>query len=150
MELEEGSHCKYQVRYHIMWKVKYSRELLIPENRSKFLKRTIYEIAQRYDYVVEAVGVDTNHLHVFVGAHPVIAPAKIVQVLKSITAREMFKTYPEIKRFLWGGNMWAIGYYVRTVSDGPLDRVIKEYIEDQAKPSNERRGKNKAYQLRLI
>ena len=119
-------------------------------SRIKFLKQLILEIAERYEYTIEAVGVDDNHLHVFAGAHPSVAPAKIVQVIKSITARELFKTYPEIKQFLWGGAMWAIGYYVRTVSDGPLDKVIKEYVEDQELQKSDRRGKKKSYQLKLI
>ena len=149
MKLDEGSHCRYQIRYHLVWKVKYSRHLLFG-SRIKFLKQLILEIAERYEYTIEAVGVDDNHLHVFAGAHPSVAPAKIVQVIKSITARELFKTYPEIKQFLWGGAMWAIGYYVRTVSDGPLDKVIKEYVEDQELQKSDRRGKKKSYQLKLI
>lgn len=149
MKLEEGSHCRYQIRYHCVWKVKYSREVL-PGRRAKYLKQVIEQICQRYEYQLEAVGVDDNHVHVFLGAHPAIAPAKLIQVIKSITAKEMFKAFPEIKKFLWGGHLWAIGYYVRTVSDGPLDRVIKEYVEDQDKPKSERRGKRKTTQLRLI
>ena len=45
----------------------------------------------------------------------------------------MFKKYQEIRKYLWGGAMWAIGYYIRTVSDGPLDKVIKKYVEEQGK-----------------
>ena len=43
----------------------------------------------------------------------------------------MFKKYPDIKQYLWGGALWAIGYYVRTVSDGPIDKVIKKYVDKQ-------------------
>lgn len=59
--------------------------------KAKFLKQVIADIAGRYEYVIEAVGVDENHVHIFAGAHPAIAPAKLIQVLKSITARELFK-----------------------------------------------------------
>ena len=149
MDLAEGAHCRYQIRYHCVWKVKYSHEVLLGR-RAKHLKQLILEVAQRYEYVIEAVGVDDNHVHVFCGAHPAIAPAKLIQVIKSITAKEMFKAFPEIKKFLWGGHLWAIGYYVRTVSDGPLDRVIQEYVEDQEKPKDQRRGKKKRYQLTLL
>ena len=86
----------------MVWKVKYSRKILFGE-RIRYLKKLIYEIAERYEYTIEAVGVDENHLHVFAGAHPAIAPAKLIQVIKNITAKEMFIKYPEIKRFLWRG-----------------------------------------------
>lgn len=146
MEIETGSHCRYQIRYHIVWKVKYSHHILFGE-RVSFLKQTIKDVSERYEFNLEAVGVDENHIHIFIGAHPVIAPAKLIQTLKSISAREMFRRYPEIKRFLWGGAVWAIGYYIRTVSDGPIDRVVKDYIAEQNKKEPK---KSKVYQLKLV
>ena len=147
MKLEEGYHCRYQIRYHCVWKVKYSRKILFGE-RIKYLKQVIKEIAERYDYIVEAVGTDESHVHVFAGAHPAVSPAKLIQVIKSITARELFKKYPEIKQFLWGGAIWAIGYYIRTVSDGPLDHVIKKYIDEQNQVIKSTRKRR--YQLKLV
>jgi len=147
MKVEEGTHCRYQIRYHLVWKVKYSRKILFGQ-RIHFLKKVFQEVAERYDFIIEAVGLDETHVHVFVGAHPAIAPAKLVQTLKSVSAREMFKEYPEIKKFLWGGALWAIGYYVRTVSDGPLDKVIKKYVENQNKMH--KKTKKKLYQLKLV
>lgn|SRR3990167_1658564 len=144
MEIIEGSHCRYQIRYHIVWKVKYSHKLLYGR-RVQFIKQIINQIGEKYEYTIEAVGADNNHLHVFAGAHPAIAPAKIIQVIKSITAREIFKKFPEVKQYLWGGALWAIGYYVRTISDGPIDKVVKKYIEKQGK-----KGKVKDCQLRLV
>ena len=143
----QGAHCRYQIRYHIVWKVKYSRHVLFGE-RVKFLKQIILNIAERYEYTIEAVGIDDNHVHVFAGAHPAIAPAKLIQVLKSISAREMFRRFPQIKHYLWGGALWAIGYYVRTVSDGPLDKVIKKYVEEQG--GSFKTTQKKKYQLRLV
>ena len=77
------------------------------------------------------MGTDTDHVHVFVGAHPGIAPAELVATFKSITARQMFKAFPDIKHYLWGGALWKIGYYIRTVSDGPLESTIEEYVRSQ-------------------
>ena len=131
----------------MVWKVKYSRKILFGE-RIKFLKQTIQDIAERYEYTIEAVGIDGDHVHVFAGAHPAIAPAKLIQTIKSITARELFKRYPDIKRFLWGGAIWAIGYYVRTVSDGPLDKVIKKYCDEQNRTMKTTRWRR--YQLKLV
>lgn len=114
-----------------------------------FLKKLIRDIGERYEYTIEAVGIDNNdHVHVFAGAHPAIAPAKLIQVIKSITARELYREYPEIKKFLWGGAVWAIGYYIRTVSDGPLDHVIREYVNKQGLVNKIK--KVRKYQLKLV
>ncbi len=150
MELQIGSHCKYKIRYHIVWGVKYARRLLFGP-RVTFLKKVLEEIGERYDYTIEVVGVDKSHVHVFAGAHPTVPPAKLIQVLKSISAKRMFEQFPDIKRFLWGGAFWSIGNYVSTVSDGPIESVIKQYIKKQGK-----KGKlvkdpgSKVYQLKLV
>jgi len=36
---------------------------------------------------------------------PVYSPKKIVQIIKSITAREIFRLCPEVKKKLWGGEL---------------------------------------------
>ena len=150
MKVEEGAHCRYQIRYHLVWKVKYSRKVLFGE-RIRFLKQVILDIAERYEYIIEAVGTDDNHVHVFAGAHPSQSPARLVQTIKSISARELFKKYPDIKRYLWGGTLWAIGYYVRTVSDGPIDTVIKKYVDKQEDMLHRtKKTVRRSYQLKLV
>ncbi len=125
MEVAVGAHCRYQIRYHIVWGVKFRRRILLP-HRTKYLKELLSEICTAYDWTPEAIGTDQDHVHLFVGANPKIAPAQLVQILKSKSAKALFTQYPEIKQFLWGGVVWSVGYYIRTVSDGPLDHVIKD------------------------
>jgi putative transposase len=40
-----------------------------------------------------------------------ISLEKIVRIFKSITAREIFRKCPQIKKELWGGEFWSDGYY---------------------------------------
>ena len=147
MEVKVGAHCRYQIRYHIVWGVKFRRKILLA-NRVSYLKRVLQEICEAYDWQLEAVGTDEDHVHVFVGAHPKTAPASLVQVLKSKSARDLFIKFPEIKKYLWGGAVWSVGYYIRTVSDGPLEGVIKTYVEKQGQ--HQPAGQAKLYQLKLV
>ncbi|WP_345192489.1 transposase [Algibacter agarivorans] len=39
----------------------------------------------------------------------------MITMLKSITAIELFKRYPEIKLKLWGGEFWTSGFYANTL-----------------------------------
>ncbi len=54
----------------------------------------------------------------------------ITTVLKSITAREIYKIHPEIKKLLWGGNFWTSGYYVNTVGSHGTEEVIQNYVKE--------------------
>lgn len=127
MELKRSNHCVYQIRYHLVFCVKYRRKLLKPKERCEYLKY----IGERYSFELEEMGTDGDHIHVFVGAAPKYAPSRVMQILKNISAREMFKRFPEIRKQLWGGELWNDGGYIGTVGDGVTSEIVKSYVREQ-------------------
>ena len=83
-------------------------------------------------YFIE-IGSDEDHVHFLVQSVPMMQPSHMVQIIKSITARELFKSHPEIKKLLWGGALWTSGYYINTVGQFANESVIKEYVQNQGK-----------------
>ena len=146
MEIGRANHCVYQIRYHMVMCVKYRKRLLKEAERCQFLKRTWAEIAERYEFKLDEMGTDGDHVHVFVGAAPRYAPSRVMQILKSITAREMFKRYPEIKKQLWGGEFWSDGGYIGTVGDGVTTEIVRKYVREQGSEEEKARIK----QLKLF
>ena len=59
---------------------------------------------------------------------PRYAIAKVVGILKSISASRVFKEFPELRKQLWKGEFWEDGYFVRTVGDDATASVIRRYI----------------------
>ena len=141
MELKFSSHCVYQIRYHMVMCVKYRMQQLKGKDRIEELIKLFKGIGERYWYEIEEIGTDGDHVHVFVGAAGRWAPSRIMQVLKSISAREMFKKFPEIRKVLWGGEFWSDGGFVGTVGEGINADIIRNYIKKQGR---------KAEQLKLI
>ncbi len=92
---------------------------------------------RRYDIEFEQIGCDKDHVHILCTAHPKIGPGQIVRVFKSITARELFKRKPDLKRDLWGGEFWTNGYYVATVGERADWDVVEGYVKNQVKPKDE-------------
>lgn len=45
--------------------------------------------------------------------------------------REMFKTFSELKRLMWGAKLWEQGFFARSVGDKTTSEMIKRYIEKQ-------------------
>ena len=130
MEIEHASHCTYRIRYHMVFVVKY-RKAMIDREKMEFLKSILLEIGERYWFKFDAIGIEKDHLHVVLGAAPRHSPSKIMQTIKSISARELFKRYPEIKKQLWGGEFWTDGGHIDTVSEyGGLEK-IRRYVEEQ-------------------
>ncbi len=114
--------------------VKYRKKLLLDEGKIDNFKNLCSEIGKRYWFEFDALGTDGDHVHIFVGAAPKYAPSRVMQIIKSITARELFKLYPEIKKQLWGGEFWSDGGYIGTVGEGITAEIIRNYIETQGTP----------------
>ena len=77
------------------------------------------------------IGTDNDHVHFLVQAVPVYSPTKIITLIKSITAREVFRHHPEVKEQLWGGEFWSDGYFVNTVSKFGDESTISRYVKEQ-------------------
>jgi putative transposase len=101
-EVQKGYHCAWQIHYQLVFPVKYRRALL-DEVVAKIIEETAIGIQERYAIEMEALGMDKDHIPLLCGAHPKIAPGEIVRIFQSITAREIFRRYPQIKKELWGG-----------------------------------------------
>jgi putative transposase len=115
----------------MVWIVKYRKDLLSWPGVSESFCELIRGIGERYGWVIDTLATDGNHVHVFMGAPPRYAPAEVVKIMKSITAREIFQRFPQVKEELWGGEFWGDGYYVRTVGNEVTAEVIGEYIKKQ-------------------
>jgi putative transposase len=107
------------------------RKKLLNNDIANFLKNIFSEIGDRYSFEFDAIGCDGDHVHLFVGAEPKNSPSRVMQIIKSITAREIFKEYPGIRKQLWGGELWSDGGYIGTVGDGTTSDIIKNYVQNQ-------------------
>ena len=72
------------------------------------------------------VGVD--HVHILISFHPKYSIGQVVRILKSISARELFREFPRIKKRLWSGQLWEDGYFARTVGDRMTREIVEKYI----------------------
>ena len=128
--------------------VKY-RKSLLNKGVEKCILETMRGISERYEIMIEEVGFDLNHIHIFCGAKPTMSPMRILTIIKSITARRVFKQFPELKREeLWGGEFWSDGKYIGTVGEAANEEVIKRYIKNQSVDKGEM--ERRSGQLRLL
>ena len=99
--VRKGAHGAWQLHYHIVFPVKY-RKALLDEAVTTIIQETAAEIAERFPIEMEAMGTDKNHIHLLCSAHPKVAPGRIVQIFKSITAREICRVSTVInQRRIW-------------------------------------------------
>src|SRR3989338_1480224 len=126
------SHNKTMLLYHAVCPIKYRRKIF-SEKIEETLREVCLGIAERYEIRFVEIGTDEDHVHFLVQSVPMLMPKRIVQVIKSITAREIFKRHKEVKEMLWCGQFWTSGYYMNTVGQYANEAVIREYVSRQGK-----------------
>ena len=116
--------------YHLVCAIKYRRDVLTDEVTNTIVNVCL-DITDKYGIDFIEVGTDVNHIHYLIQALPKYSPTQIVTMIKSLTARIIFKVNPEVKKKLWGGEFWSDGYWMVTVSQNTTEQVIKEYVRNQ-------------------
>ena len=112
--MSEDIHKSHNVRvlmYPVVFPGKYRRAVIDAEV-DEVLKETCVEIEKRYQVKFLEIGTDRDHVHFLVQSVPMYSVTKLVGMIKSITAREVFRRCPKVKKQLWGGEFWTDGYFL--------------------------------------
>ncbi len=129
------SHNKTVLMYHLVFPAKY-RSKVFSKEVEKTLVEVCMEISERFEINFLEIGNDEDHIHFLIQGIPKMPVSRIVQIVKSITAREIFSKHKEIKKMLWGGNLWTSGFYANTVGQYGSEEMIRKYVKNQGKIYN--------------
>ena len=136
MDLQKNTHHVFRLMYHFVWIPKYRHKVFEEPYRSE-LKAILLKIGYDYDIDIVELEIPVDHIHMVVRSIPRQSPSQIMQVTKSISAREFFKLRPEIRRrYFWGGKLWTQSYFVETIGNANED-IIRAYVQDQLKVMNQ-------------
>ncbi len=122
-------HNKNLLLYHVVCSAKYRRKVFTKEVEEE-LKDICLEIEKRFEIGYHEIGTDEDHVHFLIQSVPTLTPHSVVQITKSITAKEIFKRFPEVKKMLWGGKFWTSGYYINTVGQYANEKIITNYVKE--------------------
>jgi len=141
------SHNVTVLLYHLVFPAKY-RKVVVSDNVEMIIKETCLEIEKRYEIKFLEIGADRDHVHFLVQTVPKNSISSLVQMIKSIITKEVFKRAPEVKKQLWGGEFWSDGFFASTVGRHADERTMQNYVKNQGNPDY--KATHKDYQLRLF
>ena len=147
MDLQKNTHHVYRLMYHFVWIPKYRHKVFVEPQRET-MKAIIQKVG--YDYGIDIVELEIpeDHIHMVVRSEPKQSPSKIMQVIKSISAREFFRMFPGIKKKLfWGGRLWTQSYFVESIGNAG-EKTIRKYVQNQLQELDSK--ENPARQLGLF
>jgi REP element-mobilizing transposase RayT len=126
-------HKKHNVTvllYHLVFPAKY-RRAVFDQKVDQELRDICVEIEKRYEIQFLEIGVDKDHVHFLIQSVPTYSVTSLVKMIKSLTAREIFKRCPHVKKQLWGGEFWSDGYFASTVGKHGDENMISKYVKEQ-------------------
>jgi putative transposase len=129
MGLKRASHAVYDTGYHLVWCPKYRKKIFVDEAVRERAEQVIREICEEYGFEIEEMEVAEDHVHILISFPPKHSIGEVVRIIKSISARELFRVFPRLKKRLWSGELWEDGYFVRTVGDRLTRQIIDKYIK---------------------
>ena len=130
------SHNVTVLLYDLVFPAKY-RRAVFDESVDQQLKSICIDIAARYEVKFLEIGTDRAHIHFLVQSVPMYSVKKLVQLIKSLTAREIFKRCPQVNHHLWGGELWSDGYFASTVGKHGDEKMIADYVKAQGGQYNQ-------------
>ena len=130
MDVAHGRGYVYSIQYHIVWCVKYRHGIINNEIENR-LKEILTKISDYEEFQIIEYNTDKDHIHLLINCSPQHYIPNIIQKLKGISSRHLMREFgDELKKKLWGGNIWNPSYFVVTVSEN-TEQQIKQYIKNQ-------------------
>ena len=128
--MKRAAHAVYNSLNHYVWIPKYRKAILRRSVRA-YVEYVLKRIAREYDLEIVELALTPDHVHLLMSTPPRYSPAQIMQLFKGISAREVFKKFPWLRKILWAGEFWSDGYYWGTAGDKTSTEIVLKYIRDQ-------------------
>ena len=130
MQKISENNCLHSLGYHIIWCPKF-RHCVLKDEVALELRHIISQVCVEREWIIHALEIMPDHIHLFVQANHLTAPVEISKTIKSISAVHIFASFPTLKgRKFWGSGLWSKGTFYSTVGSVSED-AIRLYIETQ-------------------
>ena len=126
--MRRGAHTLWECQYHVIWCPKYRKDIFKDEGLRGYTWELFEKIGAEYGVRIAAMEIADDHVHLLMMIPPKLSVAEVVGAFKSISAREVFKRFPSVKKQLGAGELWRDGYFVKSVGSGVTKENVKEYI----------------------
>ena len=128
-DVDSLSHTKWRCQYHIVFALKYRRQIIDGQYR-RGIGKILRRICERCDGVeiIEANACE-DHIHMLVTIPPKMSVSKFMGILKGKSSLMIFDQFANLKYRYGNRHFWCRGYYVDTV--GRNKKAIKKYIANQ-------------------
>lgn len=125
-QYRRNSHTISLVNYHLVWIPKRRKKVLVGDVEKR-LRQIIWETCQEKDWVVIALEIMSDHVHLLVNVPPNVAAHEVVKSIKGRSSRYLRQEFPHLLKL---PSLWTHSYFVST-TENVSSETIRKYIEEQ-------------------
>jgi putative transposase len=133
-EIRTGRHCVFAMRAHVVFVTKYRHGVFTDCHLAR-MEEIMRAVCADFETELVEFNGEADHVHLLVDFPPKVAVSKLVNSLKGVSSRRMRQGFPELERYYWRAErLWSGSYFAGSVGGAPIS-VLRQYIEDQKRPS---------------
>ena len=125
----QGAHTKHRNMYHLVWLPKYRKKVLKGRVKEK-VEEILRHCAEMNDWEIQALNIQIDHIHLVIQLPPSVSVSKAVQLFKGLSSKVVRAELPEVKKYLWGNDFWADGFFSETVGHCSEQNILN-YVLNQ-------------------
>src|SRR6266566_10167453 len=114
--------------YQIIWCPKRRRKVLLGQLAER-LEQIVHEVATAHDWEGIRLGIQPEHVHLFIRAHPYTLPTDIARTIKGRSSHLLREEFPTLHTL---PSLWTRSTFYSTVGNVSVE-TIQKYIERQSK-----------------
>jgi putative transposase len=114
------------INYHFVFCPRYRRKVLVKQVEARF-KELVQELCAENDWLIVAMEVMPDHVHLFLNVLPTDSPADIMAKLKGATSRYLRQEFKHLKHL---PSLWTRSYFVSTAGNVSSE-TVRRYVEEQ-------------------
>lgn len=134
-KLDKNNHAVFTLNFHLIICVKYRNKIFTDDKIIDRTKQIMKKVALDFETEILNQELDQDHIHILFKANPKTDLTKLINSLKGVSSRLLFREFPKIKKKLREGHLWSPSYCLITTGQVTLDQ-IKKYVESQGKKCN--------------
>lgn len=133
-DVRRGRSVVHNLHAHLVFTPKY-RKAVFTDTLLTACEDSMRDICADFGAELAEFNGETDHVHLLVHYPPTVKLSVLVGNLKGVSARILRRDHPrEVRQVLWGEHLWSPSYFACSCGGAPLS-TVKDYIENQKRPS---------------
>lgn len=134
LDVRTGRHVVYAMHAHLVFVTKYRHQVFTDAHLAR-LEAIFRDVCTDFECDLVEFNGETDHVHLLINFPPKVAVSHLANSLKGVSSRYIRREFPELERHYWRAKrLWSGSYFAGSVGGAPLS-VLKQYIENQTRPS---------------